>query len=62
MKLGVVVTRLYKAILFEDKPIFKFVEEEVTEARRNADNAGSDRIASAKGNVAKLYGNSCYGE
>ena len=52
---------MYQAIEYAHKPMFNFITEEVTEARRAADRAGSDRVVVAKGNVAKLIGNSCYG-
>ena len=62
MKLGVVVTRIHKAIQFCGEEAFKFIVDEVTNARKEADSAGADEAVKAKGAVAKLYGNSCYGK
>jgi hypothetical protein len=67
LEIGVVVTRVYRAIEYKGKAMFDFITEEVIKARKEAtlpgpNNEPPTQQMKAKGTVAKLYGNSCYGK
>ena len=62
MELGLVVTRIHQALEFPGKELFNFITDEVSTARKEAEQNADSRVAQAKGQVAKLIGNSCYGE
>lgn len=56
INLKVVVTWVYRAIKFKYSSMFSFVTEEVSEARKRAEQEGT-RGANSKGRTLKLVGN-----